>query len=206
MIYVIYENILIIVINPFQSMSITTIVGPMFSGKTTELIRLVDRQNISKKRCLIIKNTIDHRFDANDDRKYLITHSKMSFRKCDIILLSSFVDLTAADNIIANYDVVGIDEGFFFDGITEFCTKLANNGVDVIVSTIDTSYKQQVFDQISKLMALSETIIKLNAVCHKCLNDKACFTIMLDNKKSSDTIFVGGEETYQSVCRKCLYN
>ncbi len=148
-----------------NSGTITTIIGPMFSGKTTEFIRLIDRKHIAGKKCLIIKHGIDNRFDVGEDNNHITTHSKIKYRKCDIVyqtMLDNF------DAIIDKYDVVGIEEGFFFTNICKFCNDLANYGIDVIVATLDSSYKQELFEEIGNLIATSENVIKLSAICMQC--------------------------------------
>nr|QZX43278.2 thymidine kinase [Mimivirus sp.] len=90
----------------------------------------------------------------------------------------------------------------FFDDVAIFCNELANNNIEVIVSTIDSSFKQEIFQEIGKLIAISENVIKLKAVCMKCKINDASFTIRtVDN---DNEILVGGSDIYQSVCRNCL--
>ncbi|BCS83012.1 thymidine kinase [Cotonvirus japonicus] len=189
-------------------MSITTIIGPMFSGKTTEFIRLIERKKIAGKKCLIIKHFCDTRFNKiGETNSHVTTHSNIIYKKCDIMYLQSLSDTdnTESINMIKKiYDVIGIEEGFFFEGLANFANELANNNIEVIVSTIDSSYKQELFPEIGKLISLSEIIIKLNAVCMMCKNSDAHFTIRtVDN---DEEILVGGTDKYKSVCRKCLNN
>ncbi|AEQ32714.1 thymidine kinase [Acanthamoeba polyphaga mimivirus] len=186
-------------------MSITTIIGPMFSGKTTEFIRLVDRKKIAGKRCLIIKHIRDDRFEKNDsEEKHIITHNQIRYKNCDIVYSNNLFNSNFFELITTNYDVVGVEEGFFFDDVANFCNELANNNIEVIVSTIDSSFKQEIFQEIGKLIAISENVIKLKAVCMKCKINDASFTIRtVDN---DNEILVGGSDIYQSVCRNCLNN
>lgn len=187
-------------------MSITTIIGPMFSGKTTELIRLIDRKRVAGKRCLIIKHSTDNRFDdmeSDENIYHVTTHSEIRYHKCDIIHISDF-DIALVDHISQKYDVVGIEEGFFFKGINEFSNILADKLIDVIVATIDSSYKQEIFVGIGDLIASSENVIKLTAICMRCKLAEASFTIR--TVESDKEILVGGTDIYQSVCRACLNN
>lgn len=180
-------------------MSITLIIGPMFCGKTTELLRLIDRKRIGNKNCVIIKHKIDDRFTSANS---IVTHSEFNYDKCPIIYHEHLLNRKFIKYIISNFDVVGIDEGFFFKGIYSFCNKLANKGIEVIVSSLESSYKQKLFKEIGKLIATSEKVIKLTAICMHCNNADAPFNIRMihSNKK----ILVGGSNIYQSVCRKCL--
>jgi len=178
----------------------------MFSGKTSELIRLVDRKRIAGKKCLIIKHSDDIRFDNNlsgkNDTHHVTTHSEMRYYKCDIIYLSEFSDQQIIDTICQKYNVVGVEEGFFFKGINNFCNLLANNDIEVIVATLESSYKQELFPEIGDLIATSENVIKLKSICMRCKDNEASFNIRIIN--SDQEILVGGADKYQSVCRKCL--
>ena len=187
-------------------MSITTIIGPMFSGKTSELVRLVKRKKKANKRCMIIKHPRDIRFDEYSDgpdhKCHITTHDKMQYTDCKIEYIANINDSAIIKDLIKKYDVVAIDEGFFFKGIGIFCHTLANNGIDVIVSTIDSSFKQEFFSEIGDLIAISENVIKLKAVCQHCQKEDASFTIRTIN--SDENILVGKDDIYRSVCRKCL--
>lgn len=193
-------------------MSITTIIGPMFSGKTTELIRLIDRKVISGQKCLIIKHLLDNRYTCNIDnindiinnRKYLISHSNFKYDKCDIMALSD-EDLSNNDlieYIVMKYNTIGIDEGFLFKNIKDFSNILANKNRNVVVATLDGSYKQEPFLEISKLIVTSDIVIKLYAVCMQCGCDGASYTMRIND--NGQDILIGGAEYYKSVCRKCL--
>lgn len=185
-------------------MSITTIIGPMFSGKTSELIRLIDRKRIAKKNCLIIRHTGDNRFEYADNlSKHITTHNEFKYQKCDIIYLSDFSEDSLLSTICSKYQVVGIDEGFFFKGINNFCNALAYRGICVIVASLESSYQQNLFTEIGELIATSEIVIKLTAVCMMCENTEASFTIR--TIESDKEILVGSNDIYQAVCRKCLH-
>lgn len=180
-------------------MSITLIMGPMFSGKTSELIRLVDRKRITGKTCLIIKNIKDSRYDT----KNITTHSQICYKQCDVIHLIELTHEFIIDIIrLKKYDVVAIDEGHFFPNLEKYCSVLANNQIDVIVSALDGSFEQKIFSEISNLIPNAETIIKLTAICMICKESDASFTIR--TIESTEQILVGGFDIYQSVCRKCM--
>jgi thymidine kinase len=185
-------------------MSITLIIGPMFSGKTSELIRLIDRKWIAGKKCLIIKNTKDDRYDNdNNDINHITTHNKIRYQKCDIVYTTDLASQTLSESIKQkNYDIVAIDEGHFFKDLAIFCTTLANDNVDIIVSALDGSYKQELFGEVANLIPHAEIIVKLHAVCMRCKQSDASFTIRTCN--STEQILVGGADIYQSVCRSCL--
>jgi thymidine kinase len=178
-------------------MSITLIIGPMFSGKTTELIRLIERERILDRKCLIIKFKNDNRYSLTK----IVTHNSYSYDKCDILNIDS-LDQLNIDDIIKNYKVIGVEEGQFFNNIHLFSNKLANHDINVYISALDGTFKQDLFGDIGLIFPLAETIIKLKAICMKCKNSDASFTIR--TIKSDDLIVIGGAESYVAVCRKCL--
>lgn len=192
-------------------MSITTIIGPMFSGKTSEMVRLIDRKRIAGYRCLIIKHCDDNRFDLKlcdsekIDKNHITTHGDIRYTKTDICYYKS-LDLMLAEKIVndKSYDVVAIDEGFLFgENIVEFCNYLANRNIEVIVSTIESSYKQKILPGIANLIAISEDLIKLKSICINCKKDASFNIRTIDSNKD---ILVGGADIYKSVCRSCMNN
>ena len=177
-------------------MSITTIIGPMFSGKTTELLRLIDRKRIAGKKCVIIKHIDDTRYVVKDV-KNIVTHSEIKYAKCDIFNLLKLDEIDFSE-----YEVIGIDEGFFFQDLTRFCNVMANNGHEMIIATLDSDYKQEIFPEIGSLIACSEVVVKLHGVCMICKTNDASFTIRIVD--SDKHILVGGQDKYKCVCRKCM--
>lgn len=178
-------------------MSINLIIGPMFSGKTTELIRLVDRERIALRSCIIIRWSNDNRYTTEN---IVITHSGYQYDKVKIIKLQEINDEFIKWIISEKIDVVGIEEGQFFSNIHLVCDQLANAGIKVIVSALDGNFMQKPFGNIHLLMPLSENITKLHAICINCKKE-AAFTIRLS--KETDEIIVGAGDKYVSVCREC---
>jgi len=173
----------------------------MYSGKTSELIRLVDRNKYAGKKCLIIKYDKDLRFDD----MYVTTHSQVRYKNCDIIHFAELSDAFILELIVGKkYNLVAIEEGQFFLNLSHYCSLLADNFIDVIVSALDGNYKQELFKEVGNLIPKAENVIKLSAVCMECQNKDGCFTIRTNNMK--EEIVIGGEEMYKSVCRDCLKN
>ena len=179
-------------------MSITLITGPMFSGKTTELIRLIDRERIADRKCLVVKYIDDNRFDTEQ----VVTHSQYHYNKCNIISIKDF-DQDILNDIMNKYQAIGIEEGQFFKNIDQVANTLANKGLNVYITAMDGTFKQELFGDIGKLFPLAENIIKLKAICMKCKKNDASFTVRI-NSKSDELIVIGGSESYISVCRGCL--
>ncbi|XP_046854786.1 thymidine kinase, cytosolic-like isoform X1 [Xenia sp. Carnegie-2017] len=171
---------------------IQVIFGPMFSGKTTELMRRVKRYQFANHSCLLIKYEQDDRYD---ERK-VSTHDKqrMGAVPCH--------QLFKVKGQAMKYNVIGIDEGQFFPDIAEFCEELANKGKTVIVAALDGTFQRQAFGNVLSLVPLAESVVKLNAVCMNCFKD-AAFSMRLGSE--TQVKLIGGAERYWSVCRECFH-
>lgn len=101
-----------------------------------------------------------------------------------------------------DYDILGIDEGQFFEDIVEFCERMANAGKMVIVAALDGTFERKAFGKVLELIPLAESITKLDSVCVDCKHS-ASFTKRLCDSK--ETELIGGSEIYKPVCRGC-YN
>ena len=171
---------------------IEVICGSMFSGKTEELIRRLKRAKFANLKEEIFKPQIDIRYSAQD----VVSHDSNAIRSTPVDSSGSIL-LYAAD-----VDVVGIDEAQFFDkGIIEVCQQLADSGVRVIVAGLDMDYLGNPFGPLPNLMAVSEYVTKVHAICVKCGN--------LANHShritSEDKLVVLGEkDSYQPLCRHCF--
>ena len=137
----------------------------MFSGKSTELIRRLQRFKIARYNVLIVKYANDNRYT---DDAAIATHDKQMLQAVNATRLE---DLKNKFNVIDEYDVIGIDEGQFFPDIVEFSETMANNGKTVIVAALDGTYQRKGFANILELVPLAEHVIKLNAVCMICFQD-----------------------------------
>src|SRR5258708_7592362 len=173
--------------------SIEVICGPMFSGKTEELIRRLNRAKIAKLRVEIFSPKADTRFVENA----LVSHNANSIPSTPVENASSIL-LLASD-----VHVVGIDEAQFFDEeLPQVCNKLANKGVRVIVAGLDMDFKGQPFGPRPVIIAIAESVTKLQAVCVQCGNP-AMYSYRLGN--DDKTILLGEKESYEPRCRVC-YN
>lgn len=171
---------------------IQIIFGPMFSGKTTELVRRIKRYQVANHSCLLIKYDKDIRYD--EDRVATHDKQKMPAVPCH--------KLCILKSEAMKFNIIGIDEGHFFPDIVEFCEELANKGKTIIVAALDGTFQRKAFGNILSLVPLAENVIKLNAVCMNCFKD-AAFTKRLGGEKKIEII--GGAERYWSVCRECFY-
>lgn len=170
---------------------IQVIFGPMFSGKTTELIRRLHRYQFAKQRCLVVQYAKDVRYG----------YEKISTHDGQILPALSCINLTDLQPEAAKYDVIGIDEGQFFPDIVTFCNILADQGKILIVAALDGTFQKEGFGDVLNLVPLSESVIKLNAICTNC-GKEAAFT----RRKGLETKIeiIGGVEEYEAVCRNCF--
>lgn len=169
------------------------ILGPMFSGKTTELFRRVKRYTIAEKRCLVIKYIRDTRYSVEE----AATHDKQTYAAVSASKLWDQI------HVLPDYDVIGIDEGQFFPDLVEFCEHAANEGKIVIVAALDGTFQRKPFGSVLQLIPLAENITKLTAVCMVCFQD-AHFTKRLGCETEVEVI--GGADKYIAVCRKCFHS
>lgn len=176
-----------------MSGNLELILGPMFSGKTTELIRRVERHQIAKRKCVIVKHSIDTRYSS--DR--VVTHSGQE-------KLSTFVQSTLGSilHCLAAYDVIAIDEGQFFPDVVEACEFMANSGKTVIVAALDGTFHRKPFGRVLELVPMAESVVKLNSVCMQCFGN-AAFTKRLGAEQ--EDVDIGGADKYSAVCRACYF-
>lgn len=172
---------------------IEVVVGSMFSGKSEELIRRLRRAQIARQRVQIFKPAVDTRYDEY----HIVSHSEL---RIPSEAASSSADLL--DKVRPDTEVVGIDEGQFFDaGLPQVCTVLAERGLRVIVAGLDQDYLGKPFEPMPHLLAIAEYITKTRAICMVCGNP-ANHTQRL--VVSSDRVLLGAQGTYEARCRRCF--
>ncbi|MBA3271920.1 MAG: thymidine kinase [Acidobacteria bacterium] len=172
---------------------IEVIVGSMFSGKSEELIRRLRRAQIARQRVQIFKPDVDVRY-AHD---HIVSHSEFRIPSEQAHGSADLVSKVRADT-----EVVGIDEGQFFDaGLPTACGTLASRGVRVIVAGLDQDYLGKPFEPMPQLLAVAEYITKTRAICMVCGNP-ANHTQRL--VQSSDRVLLGATGTYEARCRRCF--
>jgi thymidine kinase len=171
---------------------IEVICGCMFSGKTEELIRRLNRALIAQQKVEIFKPSIDKRYHEVK----IVSHSEREIR-------STPVDF--ADDIIllaGECDVVGIDEAQFFDNsIVDVCNKLANSGKRVIVAGLDMDFEGKPFGPMPYLLAVAEFVTKVHAVCMQ-TGELASFSFRLTPNNSQ--VMLGEKDTYEARSRKAF--
>ncbi len=172
---------------------IEVIVGPMFSGKSEELIRRLRRAEIAKQRVQIFKPAIDERYSKTD----IVSHSGLGIRSTNVSNAAEILE-----RVEPRTEVIGIDEGQFLgEPLVDVATHLANMGKRVIIAGLDTDYLGRPFVPMPRLLALAEEITKLLAICMQCGNP-AVHTQRL--VASEDLIVVGATGMYEARCRRCF--
>ena len=174
--------------------SIKIIIGSMFSGKSTEIIRLINRYKTLKKNILAINHSSDIRYGENK----IISHNKESHDCLSVTQLKPLLQ----DTRFNECDVIFIEEAQFFSDLFDFVTQSADfHNKIVVVAGLDGTYKREPFGDVLRLIPHAESVIKLHALCLKC-NDgtTASFTKRIINDESD--ILVGSTESYIAVCRK----
>lgn len=178
-----------------KSMTITLILGPMYSGKSTELIKRVRRHFISKQQCLLIKYNADIRYS---NKVTVCTHDMYDSGIIPCVAFGKTIDLSNIN--IDSTTVVGIDEGQFYDNLADICLSLSDSGKTVYVSALNGTYMKKIFSTVAELIPHCDDIIYLTAVCDKCHKD-AVYSHRLVN--SEDIELIGGTNVYVALCRKC---
>lgn len=175
---------------------VEVICGSMFSGKSEELIRRVRRATYGNLSVRVFKPAIDNRYDD----KSVVSHNGSS---------TVARPVTRSEEILAhmnsNLDIIGIDEVQFFDeNIVTVVEELAGHGIHVIIAGLDTDFRGEPFGQMPALMALSESVTKLNAICPICGSQASRTQRLINGKPASyddPIILVGASESYEPRCR-----
>ncbi len=171
---------------------IEVVCGCMFSGKTEELIRRLNRALIAKQKVEIFKPAIDKRYD---DQK-IVSHSEREIRSTPVNFAGDIL-LLAGD-----CDVVGIDEAQFFDdAIVDVCNALANAGKRVIVAGLDMDYEGKPFGPMPNLLAIAEFVTKVHAICAQ-TGELASFSFRLTDSKSK--VLLGEKDKYEARSRNAF--
>ncbi|WP_330586273.1 thymidine kinase [Romboutsia sp. CE17] len=183
---------------PINHGYIEAVIGPMYSGKSEELIRRLKRARIAKQNVLVFKPKIDDRYSKED----VVSHSGDSIDAIPIENPSEIYDYI--DNKV---QVVGIDEVQFFDEkIVDIAVDLANKGIRVIAAGLDMDFKGEPFGPTPKLLAVAEFVDKIQAVCSVCGQPATRSQRLIDGKPArydDPIIQVGAVESYEARCRKC---
>jgi thymidine kinase len=184
-----------------QTGYLEVIAGPMYCGKTEELIRQVKRATIAKKQVQVFKHAIDTRY--GNDRK-VFSHAGLSFQS---ELVTSAKEIV--NNVHPKTEFVAIDEAQWFgEALVPVVMKLISEGKHVIVSGLAMTYDRQPFVPMPTLMAMADKVTKLSAICVIC-GAEAPFHKRISNGKHIDPLtadpkLVGRTDSYEARCRNCF--
>lgn len=175
---------------------IEVITGPMFSGKSEELIRRLKRAQIAKRRVLCSKPDLDVRYH----RTAIASHSSQTL---DAITVANVEELKAIlFPLIEGIEVIGVDETQFFDAsLVPLTLELVHLGKRVILAGLDTTFAGEPFPPVPDLMAVADEVVKLEAVCMQC-GAPAIHTQRLG--ASQTLVVVGAAGMYEARCRACF--
>ena len=172
---------------------IEVICGPMFSGKSEELIRRLRRATIARKRVQVFKPAIDDRYSLDE----IVSHGELRM-KSEVIQDAS--DILKSLNW--RTEVIGVDEANFVgQELIGIATQLADSGKQVIISGLDTDYMGRPFKPIPDLLCLAESITKTLAICMRCGVPAKHTQRLVD---SDELIVVGAAGLYEARCRRCF--
>jgi len=171
--------------------------GPMFSGKSEEIIRRLRRAEIAGQRVLIVKPKIDNRYDI----AHVVSHAGAKMRA---VAVESPADIPG---LVEDYDVIGVDEVQFFPPeIVLILDGLVEKGMRVVASGLDQDFRGFPFGVMPELLCRAELVDKLQAVCHRCGGPATMTQRLVDGEAApadGATIVVGALEQYEARCRSC---
>jgi thymidine kinase len=171
---------------------VEVICGSMFSGKTEELIRRLNRARIAKQNLEIFKPAVDIRFHDSD----VVSHDENAIRSTPVQFANDILLLAG------NCDVIGIDEAQFFDDdLPQVSQQLASQGKRVIIAGLDMDFEGRPFGPVPDLMAMAEFVTKVHAICMKC-GAIASYSYRLT--ENTEKVMLGEKTEYEARCRSCF--
>jgi len=183
-------------------MTLEVIIGPMFSGKTSELIRLVEREVYAKKKGAIFKVAFDKRYSATQ----VATHNGLRYHAYTVASSRDGIRKIAEITRSKGLDAIGVDEvNFFPEGVVELLDRLADDK-RVIACGLNLNFRAEPFPTTMQLAARADRVRYLSAVCVVCGQEATRTQRLVGGKPApmdSPTIVVGGKELYEPRCRNC---
>lgn len=172
------------------------ILGCMFSGKSTELLRRCNRYRAIGKSIILINHAIDTRTDSS-----IKTHDGTKNVAVKLTKLMSLLEDKQYRDMLYSSSVIGIDEAQFFDDLVDFVLAIERLNKIVIIAGLDGDSNRQPFGQILQCIPLCDTVVKLTAMdMVKKDGSAAIFTKRVN--EDNETVLVGAEESYQAVSRE----
>lgn len=179
---------------------IEVICGPMFAGKTEELIRRVKRMEYAKKKFLVFKPNIDNRYSMNE----VVSHNHKSTKAINLnISHPEDVKKHITDDVSA---LVFDEVQFFSKDLINIIMEYANKGLRIICAGLDKDFTGKPFGLIPDLLAICDEVTKLTAICVVCGEEATETQRIINGKPAYDddpTVLIGAKESYEARCRKC---
>lgn len=171
---------------------IEVICGSMFSGKTEELIRRLNRARLAKQKLEIFKPALDTRYSESD----VVSHDENAIRSTPVQFANDIMLLAGTS------DVIGIDEAQFFDkDLVDVCNQLAKQGKRVIIAGLDMDFEGKPFGPMPDLLSIAEFVTKVHAICMQC-GALASYSYRLTTEK--EKVMLGEKTEYEARCRSCF--
>lgn len=184
-------------IQPHRGGWLEVVCGPMFSGKSEELIRRLRRAEIAGQRALIVKPLLDDRFDLG----HVVSHAGAKMRAVTAATSGEVFRLSQG------YDAIGIDEVQFFDeGIVTVINALVTSGARVVAAGLAQDFRAEPFGSMPTLLCIAEFVDKLEAVCHRCGGPATLTQRLLGGRPApldGATVQIGALDSYEARCRAC---
>jgi thymidine kinase len=183
--------------------TLSVITGPMFSGKSLEFVRRINRAKIANEAIFVFKPKIDNRFGDS----YVVSRDNFKVEAVSVSDTEEIVsyltnDANRSKFLFSRPLLIGIDEIQFIDSkIFEFIKECTKSGISFVVSGLDLDYREEPFETTTKLMALADEVVKLTAVCTSCFGNATRTHRIVD---SEERVLVGNTEAYTALCTKCF--
>ncbi|MGC8538710.1 MAG: thymidine kinase [Candidatus Micrarchaeia archaeon] len=185
-----------------ESGRFVTITGPMFSGKTSRLIELLEREQYAGRKIILFKPAIDNRYSTVN----VSTHKGITLPA--VVAPIGKEALPLMRERANSADAIGVDELQFWksdSGVVEFLEGLSDSGKNVYVATLNRDHTGRPFENTTKALSVADEIHMLTAVCAKCGADATFSQRILNGKESfGKRIVIGGKESYEPRCRHCF--
>jgi thymidine kinase len=182
---------------PQRGAWIEVVCGPMFSGKSEELIRRLRRAEIAGQRALVIKPCIDDRYDVG----HVVSHAGAKMRA---VTAGSSADV---GRLAVGYQAIGVDEvQFFDDGIVGVIEELVDGGTRVVAAGLAQDFRGLPFGPMPNLLCVADYVDKLEAVCHRCGGGATLTQRLVDGRPApfgGATVQIGALDSYEARCRAC---
>ncbi|WP_033160868.1 thymidine kinase [[Mycoplasma] collis] len=178
----------------FYKGMIEVIVGPMFSGKSDELLKRIRILKYAKIKTLIVKHSFDKRFSTDK----IISRTGAEIKAFSVSNAEEIEELFLKDK----YKAIAIDEAQFFDkNLIKFISQKADEGIRVLVSGLDMNYLREPFGIMPYILSIAENITKLQAICLKCYNAASTSFRKIPDKNLN---MLGDKDEYEARCRRCF--